>query len=43
MPLPWPGIIASDNLFSAMTIALLIALAGSLVLMAVIVKRLEQA
>jgi hypothetical protein len=43
MPLPWPGIIASDNLFPVMTIALLIALAGSLVLMAVIVKRLEQA
>lgn len=43
MPSPWPGIIVSDNLYSAMTIALLIALAGSLALMALIVKRLEQA
>jgi hypothetical protein len=43
MPAPWPGIIAGHSAISAMTIALLIALAGSLVLMAVIVKRLEQA
>jgi hypothetical protein len=40
---PWPGIIALPPDISAMTIALLIALAGSLVLMAVIVRRLEQA
>ena len=43
MPLPWLGIIAVHAATSVMTIALLIALAGSLVLMAVIVKRLEQA
>jgi len=35
--------IGSDNLDSAMTIALLIALDGLLALMALIVKRLEQA
>jgi len=43
MTLPCPGIIAVHAATSVMTIALLIALAGSLVLMAVIVKRLEQA
>ncbi len=43
MPPPRPVIINVDASDSAMTIALLIALAGSLVLMAVIVKRLEQA
>jgi hypothetical protein len=43
LPSPWPGIIGTDTSDSVMTIALLIALAGSLVLMAVIVKRLEQA